>query len=52
MIAERVGKSSTKPALAKTTATKSGPAKSANGHAKAPAKKSGGPRQPKGGKTT
>jgi proton-translocating NAD(P)+ transhydrogenase subunit alpha len=52
MVAERVGKGATQPARAKRVATKSGPAKSANGQAKSPAKKSGAPRQPKGGKTT
>jgi proton-translocating NAD(P)+ transhydrogenase subunit alpha len=49
-IAERLG---AKPAAPAGTATKPAPAKAkTNGGAKAPAKKSGSTRQPKGGKTT
>jgi proton-translocating NAD(P)+ transhydrogenase subunit alpha len=52
MIAERLGsKGAAKPARASGTATKSAPAKS-RAKAKSPAKKTGGTRQPKGGKTT
>ncbi|MGK2923753.1 MAG: Re/Si-specific NAD(P)(+) transhydrogenase subunit alpha [Methyloceanibacter sp.] len=52
-IAERLGAKSATPARAAGTATKAAPAKSrTNGGAKAPAKKPGSTRQPKGGKTT
>jgi proton-translocating NAD(P)+ transhydrogenase subunit alpha len=52
MIAERLGsKGGTKPARATGTAAKSAPAKS-RAKAKSPAKKTGGTRQPKGGKAT
>jgi len=60
MVAERLGgkaggaaKADPKPARAARAPTKTGPAKSAaNGKAKAPAKRNGAQRQPKGGKTT
>jgi len=60
MVAERLGgkaggaaKAAPKPAGATRAPTKTGPAKSVvNGKAKAPAKRNGAKRQPKGGKTT